>query len=66
MIVQKAEIAHKVEVGGPLLKARQVDDLGKVAMPVAPVEGRDRHQIPGARGITAPLVLRQIVEWGFR
>jgi len=62
VVAQKTEIAHKVEVGCTLFQARQVNHLGQVAMPVAPVEGGDGNQVPSARGISLPLIPRKVVE----
>src|SRR5579863_6497800 len=63
VIAQEAEIAHEIKICRPQFHSCQMDDFGETALSVAPVEGRNGEQVPGARGIALPLVVRKIVQW---
>lgn|GEM_PF-6925565 len=61
MVVQEAEVPHKIKPGRPHFHFCQVDHLVQVPLPVTPVEGRDGNAGPCTRRTRVTLAGRDLV-----
>src|SRR5438874_13391636 len=62
MLLQKFEIAHKIELLWAHFELRQADHLGQVSLPIAPIQRRDRHAPKTGGRIVLSLLAGKIVE----
>ena len=62
MRAQKTKVPYKIKIRRAQFHLGQMNDLRKVTMPVAPVEGSGWNAGPGAGGKPLPLFGRKVIQ----